>query len=472
MSGSAGGGGTVEPTAALDPQALPVETHVLASDRETTLVETVDVGSRCDLHAVGLDGPQNTMRLMPDGGGNVVFRFQPESSTSVGLFDLDCTAPDGVLTRRTLALRGTTPGSGEADGDATPFGAIVQPALDDPDGIAQDELLRHGYPRRPDARSEADAYVRWRRRVTREAHVLHGGKAFPSGQRITDVGGDAGVGAMANWSGCYKENALPPGGIGNAPPPFVRAEGLLVVPTLAATQPSGSVAAAVWVGMGGVWNHTTQCRTISPIPLEATADYIYFPLCWNVYSDSADDGNTPIIQAGSVSIVRYNGGTATANFTWYEYETPQPTGDPHIGWVQAFNVSPSDTLYVTAQATDADGYLNAAAPYATFFIDDDTSNTFFDSPVYAQPPTTQAYVGETAELIVERPRFNGVNSDLAGFGATTMDGYGQNLTDDENGTAELPNQTVSMVDPSDNNTLATAAVGEYGSCTVTWRDHY
>jgi hypothetical protein len=434
-------------------RVLSTESHVLSADRDTTLAVMTDPGARCDLHAPGLERPENGMRLMADSGGKVIFRFKPESASSSGVLHLDCQAPDGTTTRKPLLLQGTVAGSGEGDADMLPSGTVELPALADPDGISPDDLAARGYPRRPDSKDDPRGYAAWRSQVARPLRMTPRVAAVPSGQSFAapqPIVGSASNFDEANWSGCFVEDAVPAGW--SAPvPPFVISTGEVTVPSVGAYEANTTTAAAAWIGMGGFWDHTTLC-----VPIFGT------DLCFNEYSAESFSGNTPIIQAGTVSEANYSPGRGTFSsyFAWYEYETPQPAGDPHVGWVQSFNVNPGDTLIASAEATDANGNLDAAAPYASFLLLDLSDlNLAAVPPPYAQPPTTQPFVGETTEVIMERPRFNGVNSDLAAFGSDLMWAQGQTLQDRSSGYWASPNQTIAMID--DGTTLSTAAIVPY-----------
>jgi len=394
-----------------------------------------------------------------DSGGKLVFRFQPDSATSAGVLWLDCVAPGGALTRRPLAFEGAPAGAGEADGDSTPSGTVALPALADPDALAQEELVARGYPRRPDAAKNPRAYEAWRGRVRRGLKLAPPGTNIvgerPRGERQVSASGDASNFNAANWSGCIQEASYPLNEwllFSYGPTPYVLAYGQVTAAPLGNLESSTTTAAAAWIGMGGFWRHSFQCQK-----------YGEFFLCSNEFTDNGDNGNTPIIQAGAESqgIYVLGMGHAVKYFAWYEYEVPQPAGDPHVGWVQSFDVSPGDSLFVVAEATDANGNVDPSAPYATFSMFDLADDGLATTVTYAQPPTTQAFYGETFEAIMERPRFNGVNADIAQYGTSTMWVEGEV----QNGSPTSPTETLNMV--ASGKLLSTGAISGT-SCVNTW----
>jgi Peptidase A4 family len=126
-------------------------------------------------------------------------------------FLLDCTGPNGQHQARTIQLRAETQPTSDKRPAAPivpPAGSQVRPPLDrEPSSVSEEELLRLGYPARPDPATNPDAYATWLRAVTKpatrvaprlvpEPDVKHG----PVTQYFPNQPGVA-PGTSTNWSG-------------------------------------------------------------------------------------------------------------------------------------------------------------------------------------------------------------------------------------------------------------------------------
>src|SRR5437016_3927499 len=111
----------------------------------------------CLLHTEGAGDTERPLKLFADDEGLVRFDVNPEEeSDQIVRFQIDCFA-DGKTTRFPLELRprfSPTPDMPAPAADVATLrpGARIRPALTEDEALhlSADELVRRGYPRRPD----------------------------------------------------------------------------------------------------------------------------------------------------------------------------------------------------------------------------------------------------------------------------------------------------------------------------------
>jgi Peptidase A4 family len=221
----------------------------------------------------------------------------------------------------------------------------------DPVTASDADLDRYGYPPRPDANANADAYAEWVQAV--QAVRVH---VAPSGVVRTDrVEGNA---TSGNWSGMVAKGA---GG------QFTKAVGKWVVP-LALTDDNHSPAySSLWVGLDGY--------------------------------TSGD-----IVQDGSESDAAVLlGFLVTTYYVWIEYYPDNGSTE-----LSNFDVNPGDQMYMSAKTCRNTHHQLIGC----FYLVDQTQGEA--TKAYERPPHA-SFAGNNAEWILERPTVGGSLYDLPDY---------------------------------------------------------
>jgi hypothetical protein len=141
--------------------------------------------------------PENALDVSADGRGVVWFEVGSLQQTMV----LDCKDSSGTklpeqnVDRRAVfdSIKQSSPATAEAL--ALPIPGTVRPALANPSSASVGDLLRGGFPIRPDATSDPDTYSRWLATVSTPAVQV---KTHPRPSRIPAAGTNE---PSPTWSG-------------------------------------------------------------------------------------------------------------------------------------------------------------------------------------------------------------------------------------------------------------------------------
>jgi hypothetical protein len=244
----------------------------------------------------------------------------------------------------------------------TPAVHRIRPALvGNPLAKSQKELVNEGYPLRPDSALAPNMYKEWLRVVSSPATEIVP-KLVTSPRRHGSF-----VAAAANiWGGW----AI------NSPVIYEIVYSLWSVPYVSiASIAHGDYYASPWVGLDG-WNR---------------------------------DSNGPLIQCGfDLDVFSY---VIFPPAPWYEYF---PDGSVYPSNLP---LSFGDTLFAEAASVDSNGYPSPSGQVGYFYMYDWT-NGYYISTTYAKPSNSEAYLGGTAEWIIES--FGGGDVWLAKYSNTIV----------------------------------------------------
>jgi hypothetical protein len=213
-------------TAAPDADARAQELRV------TTLADAT-----CTLHPPGDEA--TALHLGSNHAGRVKFHARRvEAATQPAVLQLDCRDARGARDSQRLDLD-TMLADGPSD-EARAEALRIRPALSgDLEHISQRDLERGGYPRRPDAPRDSDAYRNWADAVSMPMRVL----AWDGGRSELDFEDHR---PSSNWCGAVATSG-----------PYEWAGGRYVEPFIGSSELSQvQQIGAVWVGVGGAGDDT------------------------------------------------------------------------------------------------------------------------------------------------------------------------------------------------------------------------
>jgi hypothetical protein len=246
--------------------------------------------------------------------------------------------------------------------------------------LSEDELHARGYPSRPDASKEPEAYSEWLKAVSHSETIVTtrlpplSGQPAPTHIASHNSANDpTAPGTSSNWSGYVLDASYRT---------YMKAAGTWTVPSVSppAGLSTGGFASSFWVGLDGY-------------------------------------GSGDVVQTGTRQNVANFGQGAfwTSYYAWYEW----------YPWDEAsvFGVNPGDRVFGEVWRCDSSMAFNPNGGASCFLIDDFTSGTTFKTSwldfYYAflgGPP----FVGNSAEWIMERPTVNNSITSLAPYGSAAM----------------------------------------------------
>jgi hypothetical protein len=304
--------------------------------------------------------------------GTVTFYATPSQESSAVQLVATCSSGN----RQTIEIQpvaGAKPlvprDSSNAETDLR-FGHTVRPALTgDPMALSSQELVKRGYPSRPDPKRAPGAYASWLRAVSKPATFIPPKTVNVEGRHHgpAKVGNDPG--GSANWSG-YALSGL---GVSS---PFDRVVGLWNVPGLVSGENWTTTYSSFWIGLDG-WDS----------------------------GDVVQDGTT---QDETV----WNGIAYKTYYPWKEI-WPQEYEQE----LSNFGVSPGDEIYSEVAMVDSNGNLTPWGGYGSFLFEDLTTGQYTHLSTQFNSGT---YYGVNAEWIMERPIISGGYPDLSDYWFAVM----------------------------------------------------
>lgn len=365
-------------------------------------------GASCTMHPESgkneKTGDENrgSMKLDADDDGVVAFYLRPNNPAPLATFLIDCVTPEGATGTYALDISSDTEGDGITPTVAPPSTSRTRPPLQgDLDAPSQGDLVSRGYPLRPDANKEPQAYAQWRAEVTRpytivsprlvahpeRAHVqslaaqpvAHAGEqhAASKGPGFGEVTGTAGT-----WSGAVMTN-----------PPI-----------------------RYWI-VNANWNIPNLDTPPSAYPIDVPADAAEWVGLdgWNGGSleQSGSDSNTETFYfwfSGTFTSTQYG--------LWIQNPPTSPWFIPNM------KAAPGDHVTINVFLADqygstwyTNGDLDSRDNSVWFMVDDSTQNTSYWG-TYSRPSSFQ---GISAEFIIERGQpYNNATPVLADFGFQGM----------------------------------------------------
>jgi hypothetical protein len=293
-------------------QALPGSVRATVPvDKETLVPFETLPNAQCTLTAPDDKGNKVGHKFYADDGGVVRLHVRHSGASDQNLkVTIPCTA-GGKSTSTLIELRANSTSTADMPPPRTDFadriqqqlGSPLPPLVGDPATIPQEQLISMGYPPRPDAIRQPQAYATWLRMVSKPLRSIPP-KLTPRDERL---------GASSNiWSGIA---------LSAAPNTFQMLWGDWSVPSVYSLSPNFYGETAVWVGLDG----------------------------W---------GSGDVVQAGTMSVVSAEqfGSDPGWTFTWY-YPWKEWFPNPLSG--VNLPVSPGDEIFtmVIVSGTTANYYL-------------------------------------------------------------------------------------------------------------------
>jgi hypothetical protein len=334
----------------------------------------VSPNAECVIGALGASSTK--LKLYADEGETVrFFVSQPGASAVAPALVLSCQGEDGSHFQRVVDV-----GEGIALAAVTPVQlpstATIRPPLDgDPMRFTQDEIVRQGFPPRPDPVASASQFARWREVVSKPTTIVPAKlRARPDivHNPAEMLGTDNGISGSGNWSGIALDKTSTV---------YSNVNGDWFVPTVSGTTAiPGTLFSAIWVGMDGL--------------------------------TSGD-----VVQSGTEQDVAWTGSTFVTNyFAWTEWF-------PDVSQMIAnAPIVPGDQVYVDVWVGDSGSGINPNGGFGWFTMNvlhSDGSQVQYrsDTPI----PSGVTYIGDSAEFIVERPTVGGGMSALPDYSTALID---------------------------------------------------
>jgi hypothetical protein len=394
-------------------------------------------------------------RLQLDADDQGIVRFHTKASKEskpIKMY-LECTGEDGTKTKYDIVLRGDTNPSVPIRPQAASLGTgKLHPALKgEPMALSNEELLRRGYPPRPDPLKAPARYARWHRIVSQPftqvnpRRVSHPEVSFSRPELRPKL----------------RSPTLP------LPPPVTQAMFNSNSNTWSGAYYTNPSSQFFWIQAD--WDVPRVWANVGALSYSAVAEWV-----------GLDNSGTDLYQSGTdsecwVFTSPIDGVVWTFTNYWMWIETL-----PFSPWaVPNFPISPGDWVSVDIFVADpngntwfqdgSNGGLTPADNSVWFMVYNNTGNLSFWGTLPTTPESgggvsSTGFTGSTAEFIIERPTYNGGPVPLASFGITAMHGcyYG----DSEYGDRSWPNIAdgsspfdanltyINMQDNSNNNLLA------------------
>ena len=338
-----------------------------------------------------------TLRLDADDQGIVRFHARASKGSKPIEVHLEWTGPGGARSRHTIEIRNdardaASPNASTGAGMPAGVGKMHPPLQGDFLALSNQELLKAGYPPRPDPVLAPTRYARWLRIVSRPFTRV-GPRTEP-----------------------HPEVAFSP-----KRPPLQ-----IMSPTLPLPPPIGH---AMFNATSDNWS--------GPYYTSPAAQFFWIQSSWTVpgvydfppappYSAAAvwiglDNGGSDLFQSGSDSeCINFFFWTFTNYWMWIESLPYPPSGVPN------FPISPGDEVSVDIFVADQNGMtwfqngenggLTPQDNSVWFMLYNYTQGASF----WGTLPASPSFTGATAEFILERPAVNGGVVPLAFFGIASM----------------------------------------------------
>jgi hypothetical protein len=212
--------------------------------------------AKCTLHAPGSTDPKQSMVVYADGQG-VAHIFGKKTSQAVGLLDCEL---GGATVSHVLDLGNPSTFEPLAVAPVAAPSTTIQPALTDPNSLSDGDLMKRGYPPRPNPQRAAAAYAKWLQVVSKPMTVVHATSTIDTGMRADSVK----LWKQDLWGGLALDNKE-----------YAQAMGIFLVPLVGGT---GVTSQAVWwAGLGapgtndlvqdGIWMKTFSNGSFSSYTL-------------------------------------------------------------------------------------------------------------------------------------------------------------------------------------------------------------
>jgi Peptidase A4 family len=306
------------------------------SDAEGTLGRTeTDVSGENPAPAV------KYLKLFSDADGNARFFAQPPDTASGDelKFIIRCTSRNGgalYLVRLRASIRATLglPFPPTIDPALNQRNQTVLPALRDPAAMTDQDIIRAGYPARPDPMLAPAEYARWLNAVSKSIIVV-------PGQAVTNANVYHGL-VSNTWSGDVLEPQQDSYGFAE---PYVRIAGQWRVPTNLTGELLRSSAVAEWVGLdGNSSSPLVQAGTDQNVLPAALVPVILGHGPWILSSYNAWTEVFPLQPSQSLPSFPVHPGDTISCGVWISWDNLIPTATGGFAYFQLFNFNTNQVI--------------------------------------------------------------------------------------------------------------------------------
>jgi len=377
------------PQAAFAASTTEAAKFTVAPNTSSRIIMQTLPKATCILHPEGDADPTHSFKTFADDQGTIRFNVAPDSASEVAAqFSVDCTAA-GKSSTFALELRAN--GVPTVDMPApmpeirTPQPTdVVRPALTKSKAasMSDEELIKRGYPVRPNASEASDAYATWLKAVTQPSRFVNPRQVSRDEVRHVSPVSASNYETSGNWSGFELRGS-------NGTYDLVMGE--WYVPTVY-YETNAHTYSAYWIGLDG-------------------------------------DGLNPLWQAGTEQEIQdiYILGIHfdfTNYYAWTEFLPSQGT-EQVLG---NFTVTPGDLMFTEVWVGNAGSSPSLSGLYAIGFVEDISRGEY--TYIYncrglsifgiCTNAAQTNISGSEAEWIMERPTVNGSLPDLADYNYTFM----------------------------------------------------
>jgi hypothetical protein len=357
-------------------------------------------GGICTLHIEDEDDPIRSLKFFADQDGMTRFHVRPAiESDVIAKMVIDCEV-EANITRFPLELRSSPKPTPEMPAPPLeravrrPNGASVLPALSEDDAfqLSDEELLRRGYPPRPDPQKVPDAFGKWQRAFSLPL-------TFVEPKSVSNPGISHGPGHISEgpgdrnsdtWSGFLLDH-------GN---PFCVVTGVWNVPSVTGEYNMHTYS-SFWVGLDGFHDKVTGIDVRGDLPQAGTEQQSL-----DLLFESPTGRHLPF----SFSIY----------YAWTQFWDNQIFEQV----VPNLHVNPGDEMYVGVWMGNEKSVIDLNGD-CIFSL---TNMTTRQSQLLSTSRDSKVVSGRLADWIMERPTLNhgspgSSSADLANYNSATMVAY-------------------------------------------------
>jgi hypothetical protein len=352
----------------------PLQQRAAAPGRAARVSVEAKPSASCLLHAEADTQAESALKLFSDKQGSVSFYVErsPTRGSQERLL-LDCRASDGRSGSYPIEITSqlNTRAAVGRRAAVAPLGRR-RPALEgDLTRLTQAELQAGLYPLRPDPARSPQAYAQWLASVSHEATILE-----PEVAEVPGVSHDLQVIEGENWAAMIADNGVAGG-------QFTEIIGAWMVPPITAT-PSQSTYSSAWVGLdGGAGSSWSILQNGTAHNAQDWSAWLGFPYVVSEY------------------------------YAWAQY-LPGPSQR-----MTNFAIAPGDVVLIGTWVGNSSCGGDPNGGYACYYFENGTSHQVMTYSI-AKPPGAHAFIGNSAEWVVERQLIGGNLPPLANFGAIAM----------------------------------------------------
>jgi Peptidase A4 family len=443
---------TEYPTGEIEPPIRYTVTPGIAS--QITL--KTSPGEACILYREGEPDPAHHLKLYADQDGMIRFHVHPTVESEDLMKVVVEYEVGGKITRSPLELRTSSqpipefPALALQGPKSGREGASVRPALSEEEALhlADEELLKRGYPPRPNPKEAPEAFQAWRRAVSVPVTIVE-----PQIVSRPDIGhGFARTDATRNAG--KTEPAEPTEEAGTTQTSFTNWSGFEL---------NGAPGTYDWVS--GMWNvpsvsGESRTHTYSLLWVGLDGDGITNP------------GITDLVQAGTGhENIDVGSGSISSYYAWTEFLPQQPS----LQQIANFAIHPGDEIFVEVFIGGAGSSPDLTGFFGQFWVQNLTTS---ESTIIYTPRGSTTVVGSEAVWIMERTQLTAADGtvsygDLANYGTASIFNAWARRTHSPRHQGYVSyqgdtNVQITMFNSSDSDTLSTVTPVDTVSMRFSW----